>query len=642
MDPYEGGCLLPWPSSRFQTQTDAGHVIALPREGMPSNAMGPVDPEPWNGRDGYSPMTSMIVRIDRANELGPLASWRAPETDTTGTTILLDTTDDPHGVPVAHFAETQSSTVDIRFLSDGVGVDDPVEPCWTTLYIRPAARLTPNHHYVVGVRAVGAPPISPPGFDAMRTRPTSPPALAARAADLEANVLSVLDPVVPREELIVAWDFWTGSDEDASADLSAMRDVAMAMIDGLGCEASSTTDADGNVTVTGTIDVPYFLNDTTVIDGTSIDALETNGSSRLRRPIGSTNTLRAPFEAYIPRTARDRSDAIPVVEYGHGLLNWSDEVAGDEITPVWRQSAMIGVSTVAHGLAGSPLVGETRAPANDQLRILNALRGLSAFSSLTDHILQGVVAQLVLPHVFVRACVPQIPVLVGHSVDSTRFAWLGNSQGGIMGPTIGALDPSFDRLALGVGGASYSIMLPRSCDWPEQWLADLLRTDYPHSRFQRDLLMTMFQTHFDRFEGATFAAGIADRHVLYQTAVGDLGTPEVSGEIAARTMGLGRLAESATAPFGIDPVPTTDPITRAFVSYSFEGAPTPPDGPEWNIDQCVASDMECRPHVHDNVHEWVRRDDASRQQIQHFLTTGEVRGFCDGGSCANRPACPPN
>lgn len=641
LDTLDGdGCLMPWPSSQFQDPST--HVIVLPAAGMPANNGGVrIDPAPWNGRHGYSPATSMIARIDPANGItdADLASWHVLETGTGGRTLLLDATDPAHVVPVAHFAEVQLATTNVNPLSDASELD-PTDASFTTVYVRGASRLAPAHHYVVALRArPGQAPVSSPGFDAMREGSTDP-SYASRSEYFGREVFAYLDPLVPRAELIVAWDFWTGTDEDANHDLSVMRDAAFAQRSSLGCHdvvvtPSSNPDGDSFLRVEGSIDVPYFLEGTPTA---TIDGLPSTATDHLTCSLEPHGTIRAPFVAVIPTSALGQTGPIEIVEYGHGLLNWPNEVAGDEITPVLAMSGVIGVSTVAHGLARSPtatVIG------NDERRIMSAFRDLSGFSSVTDHILQGVVAQLVLPHVFANACVPQISDLSGRAVESTHFAWLGNSQGGIMGPTIGALDPSFDRLALGVGGGAYSIMLPRSCDWPLQGLAYVLASNY-RSRFARDLIMVMFQTHFDRFEGATFAGRVGDRHVLYQTAVGDLGTPEVSGEIAARTMGLGRLAESATTPLGIDPVSTTDPITRAFVSYSFEGAPTPPIGPAWDIDLCRDSITQCTMNVPNNVHEWVRRDPASRMQLQHFLTTGEVQSFCDAGSCANRPACPPN
>src|SRR5439155_2332078 len=50
-------------------------------------------------------------------------------------------------------------------------------------------------------------------------------------------------------------------------------------------------------------------------------------------------------------------------------------------------------------------------------------------------------------------------------IDTRRLFYDGNSQGGIMGGSLTALAPDFNRAVLGVPGMNYSILLQRSVDF---------------------------------------------------------------------------------------------------------------------------------------------------------------------------------
>lgn len=645
LDLAPGGCLLPWPSSRFQTHLASGaSPIAIPAAAMPQSldvtgAPGPrVAPDPWNARDGFSPMTSMIVRVDPSDVPTELRSWRDPETGSSGATVLLDTTDPSTPRPIAHFAEVQHTTE-----LPGTSLD-PVAADLATLYVRPAARLEESHHYVVALRRLdGARPRSTATFAALRDAvATDSAAVEARRATFEQDVLAPLGRAsVPRSTLIVAWDFWTGS--DAADDLVAMRDAALAMIASLDCTIDTVTpDAPepALIEVKGTFDVPYFL-DATGTSGDALTSVDPGGEARIARDASGRpevrGTRRSEFVAIVPASVVGHTGA-RLAEYGHGLLTDRTELARPGVVgPVLTATGTIGLATDAYGLATT-----------DQGAIAMALGELSRFSSVADRTLQGVIAQVVLPRVF-GACAARFadhPELSGTTIDPDHFVWLGNSQGGIMGPTIAALEPRFDRLGLGVGGISYPIMLPRSCDWPLTGLGDLLRAAYP-DRITRDLLMVMFASHWDRFEGATFAPHLADldpaspfhrdapARVLYQIAVNDLGTPEVSGEIAARTMGLSRLDGSASSPFGI-PVTTESAPTSGFVSFDYGtdgvGLVAAPLGPETaSLDVCAVDADGTHPCA--IAHELVRRDPFAQQQLAGFLTTGTITDVCTTPDC---------
>ena len=52
-------------------------------------------------------------------------------------------------------------------------------------------------------------------------------------------------------------------------------------------------------------------------------------------------------------------------------------------------------------------------------------------------------------------------------IDTRRLFYDGNSQGGIMGGSLTALAPDFNRAVLGVPGMNYSTLLRRSVDFDQ-------------------------------------------------------------------------------------------------------------------------------------------------------------------------------
>ena len=226
-------CLLPWPSSRWlvvDPSTATGKRVSLPADALPKNADGvAVAPDSWNRWDGFSPMTSAIVQLSGPVDRARLVDYRHVEQslENGASTVLLDATT---GERVAHWSEVEDAP-------DA----DPQHP---TLYVRPAARLAEDHHYVVAIRRVASgPPMAPPAFRALRDRvPTTSARLEARRASFEKDVFAPLTKAgVERATLTLAWDFHTASGVSARGDLVAMRDdaVAFAGADGAGCAVGS-------------------------------------------------------------------------------------------------------------------------------------------------------------------------------------------------------------------------------------------------------------------------------------------------------------------------------------------------------------------------------------------------------------------
>jgi pimeloyl-ACP methyl ester carboxylesterase len=210
--------------------------------------------------------------------------------------------------------------------------------------------------------------------------------------------------------------------------------------------------------------------------------------------------------------------------------------------------------------------------------------------------------------------------------------YYGNSQGGIFGTTLMEYHPDVARGVLGVPGGIYSLMLPRSVDWPVYEL--LFGSSYPDLADQR-LLLTMFQSAFDITDPAAAAPylaanpdrlGIGPKRLLFHAALGDSQVPNLATENMVRTIGgVPLLRGSRRQTWGLEE--TVDDVPSALVIYEVEGAELPPDTNDFD-------------GLEDNgVHGFVRDHPIPVEQIARFLTgDGVIHDFCDPDEgCLLRP-----
>lgn len=86
-----------------------------------------------------------------------------------------------------------------------------------------------------------------------------------------------------------------------------------------------------------------------------------------------------------------------------------------------------------------------------------------------------------------------------HTISTTQRFFSGGFQGGILGPTVLALDPDIDRGALFVNGAGFPFTMDRSIDFVDY--TPLFQSAYPE-RNDRALALSFVQHLWDKSEGA--------------------------------------------------------------------------------------------------------------------------------------------
>lgn len=597
-------CLLPWPSSRYLAEdstTATGLRIELPVDAMPqNNERVPVDPAIFAPFDGFSPMTSMVTLYPGNLDVTNLPDEHHIEDSLAAgsPTVLLDA---ETGDRVAHFSER----------------DDWRHPSNTVLYVRPAVRLEENRRYIVAIRDIryadGTPVEPSPYFRALRDgEPSESDELEARRAHFD-DVFGKLETAgVPRDGLLEAWDFHTASGETLWGDLLSMRDQALAIVGdrGIGCTVTSVEeDVEEHLfrRVEGTFTVPLFMEN------------EYPGARMVRDASGSPMTngmAEVPFKLHIPRSVADRVTAGgapgPLLTYGHGLFGERHEADAGWLLEWTNTAGLVVVATDWWGMSRE-----------DRLNAGETLTDMSRFPSLAERLLQSVVNFLVMTRSFVGVCSELAEAAAGGMpvIDVDQRYYLGISQGGIMGMTVAGVSTDIERFVVGVAGISYPIMMKRSSNFGP--FGSILDAWYP-DQTERDLLLVMSASHWDLGEPATYAphvvadplAGTTPKRILVQTGWYDAQVPNISSDIAARTMGIPLMAPSVREVWSIEE--TAGPADSAYVQYKIDGVEAIEPGTR-------------SPRGDNPAHEGVRRNAHAQQQMQTFLTPdGQVVHYCDG------------
>jgi hypothetical protein len=645
-------CLAPWPSSRFivtDATTRTGYRVDIPMAAMPRNRYGrQADPTQWNVIDGFSPATSMMTIVDVALDTTLLADERHIERslEAGSTTVILEIPETGDPVRIAHYAE--------------VDTWPEVDPSRVPLYIRPAARLRPGTRYVVAIRDLrttsGAAVEPSPYFRALRDGTPLPEAedLEGRRAAFDEIFTLLAGAGVERASLLEAWDFRTASDERLYEDLVTIRDEAIRQNDMAGNCRITVTEVEEAPTdnefrrIYGTVRVPLFLNGTEP-GGATLPSVELARIHRdaMGRPTQNDEIpfAEVPFQATIPNSVRDRvaggGEAVRLLTYGHGLFGSADEIESGWFRDTVSELEMVGIAVDWWGMSQ-----------DDVPRVVRALGEFSTFSATPERLEQGLTNFMILTHSFLNAgrgrCeivgtteVPRpfhiAPTAGGDPVlayDPAERYYYGNSQGGIMGLALAGVSVDITRFVSGVGGMSYSTMIPRSTNW--QVYGATMANSY-RRQVDRALLMTMAQSQWDFGEPSTYAAFIRgetlpcslgdeycpggrtpQHHVLMMIGQDDAQVANITADTAARTIGIPLLLPSPYTPYGLETTAGGAGVTDALAIFAIPGTPALPLGTRDPIDDNPA-------------HEGVRRSAAGHVMMDRFLRPdGVVEQTCDG------------
>ncbi|MCB0954678.1 MAG: hypothetical protein R2694_11400 [Ilumatobacteraceae bacterium] len=612
-DPFdERACLLPWPNDAFtdpDPTTPTGRRLHLRPDTSPRNADGtPIDTTDQNRADGFSPMSVVLAMVPG---LDTTASGVAPSTDIGASladdapVVLLDTT---AGERLAHWGE----------------LDAPAPGGDQLLMVHPAAALPEGHRIVVALRhlvdTTGAAIPATTAFEAALEDTPEPP---ERREDV-AEILADLDAAgVSADGLYLAWDFTVASADSLAGRALAMRDQAYAALAGAAPAFTVATVADdgGVRRVDGTFAAPNFLTG----DGAPGSTLLLGDDGLPTRNPDQPDYV-ADFHCVLPASP---AAPVPAIVYGHGLMGNRMEV-----------DALAFAASL--GQAAACATDEIGMSSDDIGNLLGILADLSRFPEQADRMVQGLLNQQMLglllnaPGGFVADPAFQ-DAAGGPLVANGRTQFVGNSQGGILGGAASAISNEWERVVLGVPGIGYSLLLPRSSDWPQ--FATVFDEAYPDP-VDRVLALQLIQLLWDRGENAGYAqhltadpyTGTAAKRVLLVQAFGDHQVANVSTEILARTIGAG-VDEPSLAPgrsADVDPqwgIPAADfsgEVQALLVVWDF-GTPAPPtvnlppNEPDYGQDPHGAGSQEPRVLLH----------------ALTFLITGALTDPCGDVACVS-------
>jgi hypothetical protein len=420
------------------------------------------------------------------------------------------------------------------------------------------------------------------------------------------------------------WDFTVASEHSLAGRAPAIRDNALHQ---LGDDTPGDGVIDGNAPtfhITSVQDAPdpdVPANTLRLIDGelTNVPCYLNNGDCHpggtfnyapgspdpTATPTGTADdpdagTTGVRFECVIPNSALSGMTVNPTQSgiFGHGLLGDRMQVS-DMIKFDNSEANLSNTSWCATNWAGFSV--------DDIPSLISVLGDVSNFSKPADRMIQGFVNMIylgramMLPGGFDSDQAFQfdpdgaggndpVPVLD----PAQGLYWQGNSQGGIMGGALTALEPDLTRSVLNVTGMNYSTLLRRSTDSGQYLeLPGLgLYSNYPN-QLERPLILSLMQLLWDRGEANGYAKHMTDdplpntpaHHVLLQLAYGDHQVSNLAAENEARTIGA-RVETPALDPgrhwdvnpfLGIPPI-TQYPYSGSAAMVYYDGGPLGFDG----------------------------------------------------------------
>ncbi|MBI5160956.1 MAG: hypothetical protein HY996_06040 [Micrococcales bacterium] len=596
-------CAMPFPSAIFEAVDDAtesGMRVSIPDGALPANRDGiRIDPAPFNRADGFSPATSIVVHLGVEPSADGLPGWSdlsASLADDSPTVVV----DLESGERVAHFAEVDQNEI---------------RPEDRVLLIRPATRLLPARRYAVGLRrslvdVSGAPLPGSAAFEAVLSgEETDSELLEAHRAELVAAVDGLVAAGVPRDDLLLAWDFTTASDEFLTGTLLSMRAQALQALgeSGIGFtidEVEIDVAEHLAVRIQGTFMSPMVLTEQGGEDG--VLARDADGLPVLQ------GLEPRHFTITIPDSARGAGEPRPLVIFGHGLLgDPSGEMSGSAFRTISQELAMPAAGLYWSGLSEP-----------DEVAVVRALVDWNEFALVSDKLQQAIIDAIALTRT-VRGQIRLDPALAFDGVPAIaddEVYYYGASLGGTMGASFMSYTTDVERGALNVPGGIWSLMIHRSADWPDQ--RRVFQNGYERE-IDRQLIVVMSQAQWDFADPITTCPHLTDdplpdtpaHRVVLQESVADAEVTNLATENMARTIGLPLLAPSVREVWGLDP--EDGPLDSALSVWD---TGDPIDNPVGNV-----------PAPDNEAHGAIRRLPALIEQLRRFFRPdGRVEHTCDG------------
>lgn len=590
-------CGYPFPSNVFTTDdatTPTGRRLALSDALMPTSVMD-VKPQAsaWDSRDGFSLGSTLMVQMPGATENGlAIATNIEASLAADSSSIVLDA---ESGERIPHICELER-------------VDDPSR---ATLFIRPAVALSPGRRYIVALRNVlddgGAPLPASDAFAALRDLQPADPSLGIEERrPLYADIFSRLqDAGIERDDLQLAWDFTTASDENNTDWLVHMRDEALTEVGDTPTFEITSVDEDFDPRIAyridGTFEVPLFL------DVPGPVSLMNFGDDGLPEPTGMAQFG---FTMLIPNSANDSPASL--LQYGHGLLGARSEIERDHF--------MDFMDTYGYAMYSTDWIGLS-APDEAFLGVIFDKGTLHEYEGVFARTQQAVINALVLNRVATGGLAAD--PMYGPLLNADENLYYGISLGGILGTLYMSLSTDVQRGAADVMGSPFGLLLTRSRQFDAFFAIANITYEDPRDV---QLALNLIQNFWDRAEPIGFLPHLRDEpfegspahDLMMRAAVGDHSVSTVAARVQARTLGAPHVDTGVRSVFGLESTESAEGL--GYLEYDFGLPPEP---------ACPVPMRACM-----DPHGALRGLPSADEQLDRFLRTGEIANLCPEGTCS--------
>jgi hypothetical protein len=596
-------CSVPFPSDAWYDE--AAGRLALSSAALPKTSAGLEIRTDLFTQDGFGVASPLLFELPGAVFDGEADVFRGEASLQAASRTLLVNADT--GARIPHWVETD-------WLEGG---DSP-----SLFVLRPSVPLPPSAHIVAAVRGFvgedGAPVAAPEAFAALRDRTASAwIGVHARRARYESRIFPAIEAAGwARDEVQLAWDVTTRSDDGAMRDLTA---VQAAMYDAIGDQGPTYT-IDTVQTVTDDPNLAVIIDATAEVP--SVLGPAVGGVRTLRRDASGAIVVegveRVPFRIQIPPSVLAADTPSPVLQYGHGFLGSREEANNGWLREMAQRHRFVILAADMQGMSSPNALQWGFLLTQDAGRMVDLaeepMQGLANHWAL-QRLMKGRLQDDTHPALQRNAG--------GLVVDPEQIWYHGNSQGGTMGNLVVVGSRDVVRGALGVPGCCFPFLLHRSSVF-DTW-ATALGGVYEEAD-AIPMILALLGTGWDRLEGLTWArawetpiAGTPPHAALLHVGLEDAQVQNEASWILARAMGAVQPEEQIRPIEGIATAAYPMQSTAVVVNWDFGVAPdaTPLDPP------VSATDTHSGP----------RRQPEAQDQVVHFLRTGEVIDTCGPAGC---------
>lgn len=638
-------CGLPYPSDHFliaDPTLPSGRRVEISGEAALLTSTGlSANPTTFLPQDGFSRLPPIVWSFGVAVD----------------PTSLPGLADDPGATTAPGFPIALMRATDGKRVPFFVDVDPrATSPAREALILRPLVKLDPETRYIVAISGVagidGAIPV-PEGFRRLRdgfAAVGDDPILLTLLDRYDADVFpAIIDDGLAREDLQLAWDFTTGSDDHVIADLMRARTLVLeelarippaVTVEGFFEGEQLARLFDGAPELSWRA-IELRVTGPRVVDSDAAGAVLARDDAGLVRLDGTTTF---DVTVIIPASVRDGFTPGRPLLFGHGFFGTRSEVESSAIRRIANETGRVlfaidwlGMSTEDIGVVSTSLGDNVAEALRFGERLPQAMMNwitlseLIAAGGLNDLTLEGNAAL----RPFRRpARGPGFVEQGGISnadaalVDPIDMVHLGISQGHILGGVLSTVNARVRRSVLQVGGAGFAHMMFRARPFAGFLL--FLDSSLPDPLDQQ-LLAAQLQRGFDRFDPLAWSpfmletslpegpdSGAGGRQVLLQIGRADSQVPNLGAFLHARALGIPWIEPSAIAvPFGL--TASTTPVRGGSGIYTFD----------YGLDPSFENiaDFPEATFVHDSV----RRTLEAIAQMKAFFADGTIIDPCDGG-----------